>query len=125
MTRWSKLLLALTLIVSLAGEVWAETTPIISTETTNTTSAPIFLSVGPKSFYGIVSGTGAVSQTQAIYGAPTNTNIQGVLLCTITLAGTTVASDACPVILAPYPYYYVITTDTIGTNAAGTVLASQ
>lgn len=97
--------------------------------TTNTTSTatPAEIAAGdnpaPKSFYGQVVGTGAVTQTQAIYGDIDNDAANGILLCTMTLSGTTRAQDACPVITATYAYYYVITTNTTGTGATGAVYA--
>lgn len=102
---------------------------IASGITTNTTSTAMPAEVaashnpGPKSFYGQVVGTGAVTQTQAIYGDIDSDAANGILLCTITLSGTTRAQDACPVITAQFAYYYVITTNTTGTEATGAVYA--
>lgn len=92
--------------------------------TTNTTSTPVQLhSTGRKTFYGKVSGTGAVAQTQAIYGTPQPTATDGVLVGTITLSGTTSDVDATSVVTANFPYYYIVTTDTSGTGATGVVYA--
>lgn len=102
---------------------------IASNITTNATSTAMPAEVaqshnpGPKSFYGQVVGTGAVTQTQAIYGDIDDDAANGILLCTITLSGTTRAQDACPVITAQFRYYYVITTNTTGTGATGAVYA--
>lgn len=90
--------------------------------TTNTTSGVIAIPNGPKSFYGQVVGTGAVTQTQAIYGTHDVTAINGILLATITLSGTTRDQAATSVVTANFPFYYVITTNTTGTGATGAVL---
>lgn len=90
--------------------------------TTDTTSTPVKIpSTGNKTFYGKVSGTGAVAQTQAIYGTPQPTATDGVLVATITLSGTTSDVDATSVVTANFPYYYVVTTSTSGTGATGVV----
>lgn len=93
--------------------------------TTNTTTAAVLIptGVGFKSIYGQVTGTGAVTQTQAIYGDIDNDSANGVLLCTLTLSGTTRAQDACPPFTANFSYFYVTTTNTTGTGATGAVYA--
>lgn len=93
--------------------------------TTNTTSTAVALPVGSKSIYGTVTGTGAITQTQAIYGGVTSgvTTTTGILLCTLTLSGTTTVVDACPVITANFLFYIVVTTATTGTGATGVVTA--
>ena len=92
--------------------------------TTDTTSTPVKIpSTGYKTFHGKVSGTGAVAQTQAIYGTMKSTAIEGVLIATITLTSTTVDTDATSVVTANFPYYYVVTTSTSGTGATGEVHA--
>ena len=78
---------------------------------------------GIKSIYGQVVGTGAVTQTQAIYGDIDSDAANGILLCTLTLSGTTRHQDACPPITANFSYLYVITTNTTGTSAAGAIYA--
>jgi hypothetical protein len=98
-------------------------TTLTSAVTTDTTSAAVELPTGAKSIYGQVVGTGAVTQTQAIYGDVDNDAANGILLCTITLSGTTRTQDACPVITAAYSYFYVTTTNTTGTSATGAVYA--
>ena len=85
--------------------------------TTNTTSATIQSLAGAKTFWAEVVGTGAVTATVAFYGARTSAAANGVLLATITLSGTTRAQDAAGASLAPYPYYYVVTTGVTGTGA--------
>lgn len=98
-------------------------TTMASAVTTNTTSAAVALPVGNKTIYGSVTGTGAITQTQAIYGGITSgvTSTTGIPLCTLTLTGTTAVYDACPVITANFPFYIVVTTATTGTGATGTV----
>lgn len=98
-------------------------TTLASGVTTNTTSSTSTLPAGNKTFFGIVTGTGAVTQTQQIYGNYTNSTSNGVLLATITLSGTTTAVDATAVSAAAYSYYYVVTTNTTGTSATGAVYA--
>lgn len=92
--------------------------------TTNATSAAVAGITGNKTFWGeVVCSSGACAQTQAIYGDRDNDGANGVLLCTITLSGTTRTQDACAVSTAAYPYYYVVTTATSGTSATGAVYA--
>lgn len=98
-------------------------TTVTSAVTTNTTSTAIAVPTGSKTFYGQVVGTGSVTQTQAIYGDIDNDAANGILLCTLTLSGTTRTQDACPVVTANFSYYYVITTATTGTSATGAVYA--
>lgn len=129
--RWTGLVGLALLLLLLAGPLWASAKlqTIASGLTSNTTSTarPAEIAAGdnpaPKSFYGQVVGTGAVTQTQAIYGDIDGDSANGILLCTLTLSGTTRAQDACPVITATYAYYYVITTNTTGTGATGAVYA--
>lgn len=92
--------------------------------TTDTTSTAVKIpAAGYKSFYGNVVGTGAVTQTQAIYGDFDSDAANGVLLCTLTLTSTTRDDDACAPSTANFPYYYVVTTNTTGTGATGAVYA--
>lgn len=106
-----------------SGGVVRQTT-MTSGVTTNTTSAAVSLFVNAKSIYGqVVCSSGACVQTQAIYGDIDSDAANGVLLCTLTLSGTTRAQDACPVITANFSYYYIITTATSGTSATGAVYA--
>jgi hypothetical protein len=111
------------LLMTSGGAV--RSTTMASAVTTNTTSAAVALPVGSKSIYGSVTGTGAITQTQAIYGGITSgvTSTTGILLCTLTLSGTTAVYDACPVMTANFLYYIVVTTVTTGTGASGTVTA--
>lgn len=133
MKKW---LLALILLASVATAAWANvTTPgtnsgqtisiltVASGVTTDTTTDTVSGVLGNKTYWGQVIGTGAVTQTQAIYGDVDNDGANGILLCTITLSGTTRAQDACPVVTAAFAYYYVITTNTTGTGATGAVYA--
>ena len=100
-------------------------TTMASAVTTDTTSAAVALPTGSKTIYGAVTGTGAITQTQKIYGGITSgvTSTTGILLCTLTLSGTTAAYDACPVMTANFLYYIVVTSSTSGTSASGTVTA--
>ncbi len=104
-----------------------QTRVIMSGVTTNTTTASIAgVPAGRKTFMGVVSGTGAVTQTQKIYGTGLSTGAtaaNSVLLCTLTLTDTTIDTDACPVITAAFPFFFVITTNTTGTGATGAVYA--
>ena len=101
-----------------------QTLTIASGVTTNTTTAAVAGVSGTKTFWGeVVCSSGACAQTQAIYGDRDNDGANGVLLCTITLSGTTRTQDACAVSTAAYPYYYVVTTATSGTSATGAVYA--
>lgn len=97
---------------------------LASAVTTNTTSTAVAGLRGTKTFYGAVDGTGAVTQTQAIYGGLTSgvTSTTGELICTFTLSGTTHAHSVC-VSMAPYLFYIVVTTNTTGTSATGAVTA--
>ena len=109
------------LLMTSGGAV--RSTTMASAVTTNTTSAAAVLPVGSKSIYGSVTGTGAITQTQAIYGGITSgvTSTTGILLCTLTLSGTTAVYDACPVMTANFLFYIVVTTATTGTGSSGTV----
>lgn len=110
-------------LIALSGIGHAANTQVVATNvTTDTTTAPVFTPSGTKSFYAnVVCTGGACTQTVAIYGNPVNSNKNGLLLCTITLSGTTRAQDACPVVTANFTYTYVVTTNTTGTNATGTI----
>lgn len=100
-------------------------TPMASAVTTDTTSSAVALPTGSKTIYGALTGTGAITQTQKIYGGLTSgvTSTTGILLCTLTLSGTTAVYDACPVMTANFLYYIVVTSSTTGTSASGTVTA--
>jgi len=101
------------------------TIPIATGVTTDTTSAVVDVPNGRKTFFGQVECTaGACTQTQAIYGTNYPTAVKGVLICTITLSATSTDYDACPVVTAAFPRYYVITTSTAGTNATGAIYVS-
>lgn len=100
-------------------------TTMASAVTTDTTSTAVALPTGSKTIYGAVTGTGSITQTQKIYGGITSgvTSTTGILLCTLTLSGTTAVYDACPVMTANFLYYIVVTSSTTGTSASGTVTA--
>lgn len=105
---------------SSGGEVVGTT--LASAVTTNTTSTAVAGLRGTKTFYGAVTGTGAVTQTQVIYGGLTSgvTSTTGSPICTFTLSGTTHAHAEC-VSTAPWLFYIVVTTNTTGTGASGAV----
>lgn len=124
--RWRMWFLTLLLtlgIFSTVSAVLVQRTTLAKNVTTNTTGPAVLIPVGIKSVYGEVVGTGAVAQTQAIYGDIDNDATNGVLLCTLTLSGTTRAEDACPPFTANFSFYYVVTTSTSGTGATGAVYA--
>jgi hypothetical protein len=99
-------------------------TTVMSAVTTNTTTTAVALPIGVKTLYGqVVCSSGACVQTQAIYGDIDNDAANGILLCTLTLSGTTRAQDACAPMSANFSYYYVITKATSGTAAAGAIYA--
>lgn len=109
-------------VISVGTTGSVSTLTLASGVTTNTTSSAVAgPSTGFKTFFGRITGTGAIVQTQSIYGNVTNDNTGGVLLCTISLSGTTQAQDAAGSSTAPYPYYYVTTTSTSGTGCSGVV----
>lgn len=132
-TLWRSLSVLCLLLVVMAGVSWAvgtgrpgaELTTLARNITTNTTTTAVAIPFGYKSIYGQVVGTGAVTQTQAIYGDIDDDAANGILLCTLTLSGTTRAQDACPPFTANFIYYYVITTNTTGTGATGAVYAGN
>lgn len=109
-------------VIAVGGSGTISTLTLASGVTTDTTSSTVVgPSSGAKTFFGRITGTGAIAQKQAIYGNATNDTTGGVLLCTITLSGTNQAQDAAGSSTAPYPYYYVTTTGTSGTGTSGTV----
>jgi hypothetical protein len=120
--RW---LLGLFCLLVLCTSVWAGgRTKIAEDLTTNTTSTARPVPETAKSLYGqVVCTAGACTQTQEIYGDVDSDAANGILLCTLTLSGTTRAQDACPVVTATFLFYYVVTTATTGTAATGTVFA--
>lgn len=111
------------LLMTSGGAV--RSTTMASAVTTDTTSAAVALPTGSKTIYGSVTGTGSITQTQKIYGGITSgvTSTTGILLCTLTLSGTTAVYDACPVMTANFLFYIVVTSSTSGTSASGTVTA--
>jgi hypothetical protein len=66
---------------------------------------PIGVPSGSKVIQATVSGTGSVSATVEVYGNTQNANSGGVLLATITLAGTNVATDGFA-FDAQWPFVY-------------------
>jgi hypothetical protein len=113
------------LLMTSGGAVRGTVGNVATAVTTNTTSTAVALPVGSKTIYGSVDGTGAVTQTQAIYGGLTSgvTATTGELLCTLTLSGTTHAHATCPVITANFLFYIMVSTATTGTGATGVTTA--
>jgi hypothetical protein len=103
--------------VFLTGDASVNSLTLASGVTANSTSTAVAGVPGVKTFWGEVAGTGAVTATAAVYGARTSTAVNGVLLATITLSGTTQAQDVATTSTANYPYYYVVTTNVTGTGA--------
>jgi hypothetical protein len=117
-----RLLLALALTVGLTSLVSAQQLQGITGMDADDTYGPIRLNANSfKSIYGQVVGTGAVTQTQAIYGDIDDDAANGALICTITLTDTSRDQAACSVITSSFTYYYVVTTNTTGTGATGAV----
>lgn len=134
MKKLATLLVSLVLLAGLISTTSAETLqrttggPVqvdviasgITTNTTSGLSGPV--PNGDKTFYGeVVCSSGACTQTQEIRGTNSQTAINGVLICTITLTATTRDQAACAPVQAAFPRYYVITTNTTGTAATGGV----
>jgi hypothetical protein len=94
---------------------------VVGGDATMTTAVEV--PTGAKTFEGSVSGTGAITQTQTIYGGFVSpiTTTNGSIICTLTLSGTTAKYDWCPVVTAAFPYYGVLTSGTTGTSATGAV----
>ena len=90
---------------------------LINGVTTNTTSDTLLGLPSAKTFWGEVTGTGAVSATVKIYGCRTATAANGVLVATLSPSGTTTGVDVATTSLAVYPYYYVVTENVTGTGA--------
>lgn len=112
---------------TVGGVVRQWTVTMGSAATANATTAAFTAPVGDKTFFGQVTGTGAVTQTQAIYGSEDNAFDATLdpLLCTITLSGTTSKGDACPITRVNFPFYFVVTTNTTGTGATGAVYVND
>ena len=92
----------------------------VTAVTTNTTSATFTLPSGAKTLTGKVEGTGAVTQTQTLFCAYDSTAANGVSLATVTLSGTTKdVKNGSVQVTTDCPFYYVTTTNTTGTGAAG------
>jgi len=126
-----RFLFSLALLVLLASSSWAsDTTQVITLGNDVTTDTTIAAQVVPngmngyKSVYGqVVCSSGACTQTQKIYGtSKLSDTTNGILLCTLTLSGTTRAQDACPVMQAVFVGFYLVTSNTAGTAASGSVI---
>lgn len=105
----------------MTGDASVNTLTLATGVTADSTSTAVAAPPGIKTFWGEVSGTGAVTTTIAVYGSRTSTAANGVLLATITLSGTTKATDAAAASTAAYPYYYVVFTNITGTGATALV----
>ena len=126
-------LLALILLASVATAAWANvTTPgtnsgqtisiltVASGVTTNTTTDTVSGVLGTKTFQWVLTGTGAVTQNVVLKGSFDSDGSNPTDLCTLTVSGTAPVVDACSPFTAPFPYLFVTTTVTTGTNASGT-----
>ncbi len=102
------------------GAVRQTTVTMGAAATANGTTAAFAVPVGVKTFYGQVSGTGAVLQTQTIFGDVDNDAANGKAVCVLVNSGTTRDQSSCRVD-TPFLYYYVVTTATSGTSATGAV----
>lgn len=111
------------LLMTSGGAVRLTTVTMGAAATANGTTAAFAVPVGVKTFYGQVSGTGSVLQTQTIYGDVDNDAANGVPVCVLVNSGTTRDQSSCRVD-APFLYYYVVTTATSGTGATGVVYAA-
>lgn len=81
-------------------------------------------SSGEKSFQAVVSGTGAVSATVEIQVSNDVSTLGWVVLGTITLSGTTTATDGF-VSEGAWKYYRVNVSAISGTNATVTVISAN
>lgn len=93
---------------------------VASGVTTNTTTTPVAGISGTKTFQWVLTGTGAVTQNVVLKGSFDSDGSNPTDLCTLTVSGTAPVVDACPPFTAPFPYLFVTTTVTTGTNASGT-----
>jgi len=90
--------------------------PSVITTTTVSNSLPIPKESPWSSFQAIVVGTGAVGATVSIYGSNDGTNFCATALGTITLSGTTSATDGF-VTVAPWKFVKVSVSAISGTGA--------
>ena len=124
MKTWMVCLLLLLTVPAWAG-FYPDVMVLATGVTTNITSTPVaVVNADKRTFWAeVICSSGACTQTVEIYGARENAAANGLLLCTITLSGTPRDQDACAVSTAAYPFYYVVTSNTTGTGAAGSVYA--
>lgn len=87
--------------------------------TTNQTSTAHSILAGRRALEAIVTGTGAVAATINVYGCNSNRVVNGILLATITLSGTTSDQGGADM-SAEWPYLYAVLTGISGTGAAVT-----
>ncbi len=88
--------------------------PSTATDATGTAN---LLPTGVKNFHGIVTCTGTCVQTQKIYASyeSSATVAKSILVCTLTISGTTTATDYCKTDF-PASYWFVVTSATSGTT---------
>lgn len=79
----------------------------------------VYCPFAQRSFYGSVAGTGAVTATILVQGSLDNSN--WLTLATITLSGTTSATDGCA-LEGPWPYMRGNVSAITGTSAAATLI---
>ena len=108
------------LLMTSGGVVRQTTVTMGAAATANGTTAAFAVPTGIKTFVGQVVGTGAVLQTQTIYGDVDNDAANGIAVCVLVNSGTTRDQSFCRTD-APFLYYYVVTTATSGTSATGAV----
>lgn len=119
------LLLAFFVSVDASAVVTVKRLPMLSGATTTgagSTFGPA--TSGEKAFQAVVSGSGSVSATVLIQVSNDVTNLGWVTLGTITLSGTTTATDGF-VSEASWAYYRANVTAISGTSAAVAVTVAQ
>lgn len=119
------LLLAVVFSVESLGVVTVKRLPMISGATTTgagSTFGPA--TSGEKTFQAVVTGSGSVSATVLIQVSNDVTNLGWITLGTITLTGTTTATDGFAT-QAGWAYYRANVTAISGTSAAVAVTVAQ
>jgi hypothetical protein len=92
---------------------------LLDAVTANKQSDTFPVPVGNNTIEGFISGSGSVSATLKVYGCNTKRTTNGVLLATISLAGTD-ADSAGSVLTSNWGYIYVVLSAISGTSAAVT-----
>ena len=130
-----KINIALLIVLLMAGPVAAATNNLVGTSSpfvytllsaaTGTGAGDTITALRPvpRTFFATVTGTGAVSATVYIEVSGDGVNyLTGAnSLCTLTLSGTTTATDGCAVPAAMWPYIRANVNAISGTSAAVTV----